>query len=76
MQKTRRLMDETSISFQMFLILLSFLILHLVQKAKVSVFEQCQSNSQMFGGFFFLRGGSMLRSQNLEKKTAYGTSPG
>ena len=57
MQKTRRLIDETSISFQMFLILLSFFILHLVQKAKVSVFEQCQSNSQMFGGFFFFEGG-------------------
>ena len=47
MQKTRRLMDENSVSFQMFLILLSFITLGL--ESQISVFKQCQSNSQMSG---------------------------
>ena len=54
MQKTRRLMDENSVSFQMLLILLSFITLS--SKSQISVFEQCQSNTQK-SGFSFLGGG-------------------
>ena len=49
MQKARRLMDENSVSFQMFLILLSFITLG--SEGQISVFKQCQSNTQMSGGF-------------------------
>ena len=45
MQKTRRLMDENSVSFQMFLIPLSFVTLG--SESQLSVFKQCQSNTQM-----------------------------
>ena len=65
MQKTRRLMDENSVSFQMSLILLSFITLG--SESQISVFKQCQSNTQMsVFSFFFGGGGSMRRSQNLE----------
>ena len=63
-------MDENSVSFQLFLILLSFIIA-LGSENQISVFKQCQSKTQMSG--FFLGGGegggrgSMHRSQNLEK---------
>ena len=69
MQKPRCLMDEHSVSFQMFLILLSFITLG--SKAKFL----CSSNVEailrclFFGSFFFLGGGGeggMPRSQNLE----------
>ena len=43
MHKTRRLMDEDSISFQMFLILLSFTTLG--SERQITVFKQCQSNA-------------------------------
>ena len=55
MQKTRRLMDENSVSFQMLLILLSFITLS--SKSQISVFEQCQSNTQKSSFFFFFGGG-------------------
>ena len=53
MQKIRRLMDETSVSFEMFRILLSFIALG--SESQISVFKQCRSNTQMSGLFF--RGG-------------------
>ena len=43
MKKARRLMDENSVSFQMFLILLSSIILG--SESQISVFKQCQSNT-------------------------------
>ena len=55
MQKTLRLMDENSVSFQMFLILLSFTTLG--SESQISIFKQCQSNTQMSWGFFFGGGG-------------------
>ena len=62
-------MDKNNFSFQMFLILLSFFALG--SESHISVFKQCQSNSQMsvvvvclFVCFFW--GGGMHRSQNLE----------
>ena len=65
MQKTRRLMDESSVSFQMFLILLSFITLG--SESQMSVFKQCQSNTHM-STFEFWRGpGSMRRSQNFAR---------
>ena len=60
-------MDENSVSFQMLLILLSFITLS--SKSQISVFEQCQSNTQKSGFLFFFGGGgrrSMCRGQNLE----------
>ena len=45
MHKTWRLMDENSVSFQMFLILLSFIILG--SESQISVFKQCQSNKSL-----------------------------
>ena len=48
-------MDENSVSFQMFLILLSFITLG--SESKISVFKQCQSNTQMSGLIFFWGGG-------------------
>ena len=47
-------MDENSVSFQLFLILLSFIIA-LGSENQISVFKQCQSKTQMSG--FFLGGG-------------------
>ena len=46
-------MDENSGSFQMFLILLSFITLG--SESQISVFKQCQSNKQMsvVVGFFW-----------------------
>ena len=38
-------MDVNSISFQMFLLMLSFIILG--SESQISVFKQCQSNTQM-----------------------------
>ena len=61
-------MNENSISFQTYLILLSFTTLD--SESQISVFKQRQSNIQM-SGFF---GGSMRRSQNLENFS--GTSLG
>ena len=43
MQKARRLVDENSVSFQMFLILLSSITLG--SESQISVFKQCQSNT-------------------------------
>ena len=69
MQKIRRLMDENSVSFQMFLIILSFITLG--SESQISVFKQCQSNTQM-SGFFWGGGGGggeeerMRGSHNLE----------
>ena len=42
-EKARRLMDENSVSLQMFLILLSFITLG--SESQVSVLKQCQSNT-------------------------------
>ena len=54
-------MGENSISFQMLLILLSFITLG--SESQISVFKQCQSNwGRGKGG----GGGGMRRCQNLE----------
>ena len=42
-QKSRRLMEENSVSFQMFLILLSSITLG--SESQISVLKQCQSNT-------------------------------
>ena len=55
MQKTRHLMDINSVYFQTFLTVLSFITLG--SENQISVFKQCQSNTQMSGGFFRGRGG-------------------
>ena len=55
-------MDENSVYFQMFLILLSFITLG--SESHNSVFKQCQSNTQMS----FLGGDSMRRSRNFSRK--------
>ena len=47
-------MDETSVSFEMFIILLSFIALG--SESQIFVFKQCRSNTQM-SGLFFLGGG-------------------
>ena len=54
-------MDENSVSFQMFLILLSFITLG--SESQISAFKQCQSNVKISG--VFLERGSMYKSQNL-----------
>ena len=66
MQKARRLMDENSVSFQMFLILLYSITLG--SERQFTVFKQCLSNTQQSAVFFlsFSYRGSMCRSQNLE----------
>ena len=43
MQKARRLMDENSVSFQMFIILLSSITLG--SESQISVFKQCKGNT-------------------------------
>ena len=43
MQKARRLTDENSVSFQMFLILLSFITL--CSESQIPVFKEGQSNT-------------------------------
>ena len=48
-------MDENSVSFQMFSILLSFSALD--SESQISVFKQCQSNTQFSGCFLFFGGG-------------------
>ena len=68
MQKTRRLIEENSVSFQMFLILLSFIAVG--SESQISVFKQCQSNTHM--SVFFGGGRACAEA----KKTAYGTSLG
>ena len=57
MQKTRHLMDVNSVYFQTFLIVSSFITLG--SENQTSVFKQCQSNTQMSGGFFRGRGGGV-----------------
>ena len=76
----RGLVNENNVSFQMCLILLSF-IAH-GSKRQISTFKQCQSNTQM-SVFYFLGVGSMRRRENLlmvvfsvNKETPYGTSLG
>ena len=53
--------DENSVSFQMFLILLSFITLGL--ESQISVFEQCQSNSST-SGVFWEGGGACAEAKN------------
>ena len=63
MQKTRHLTDENSVFFfQIFLILFSFI--KPGSESQISVFKQCQSNTQMSDFFLGGGGGSMRRSQN------------
>ena len=54
MQNTRGLMDENSVSFQMFLVLC--LLLHLVQKANFCVQAMPKQYSDVWG-FFWGEGG-------------------
>ena len=54
MQKARRLIDENSVSFQMFLILLSSVTLG--SESQISVFKQCQSNTWKSVLFCFCTG--------------------
>ena len=65
MQKTRRLVDENSVSFQIFLILLSFITLG--SESQISVFKQFQINTQMF----FLEGGACVEANifSVKKRT-------
>ena len=51
MQKTRHLMDVNSVSFQMFLIMLS--LIKLDSESEISAFKQCQSNTQMSLCFYW-----------------------
>ena len=72
-------MYESSVSFQMFLILLSSIALG--SESRISGYKQCQSNTQMSGLFFFGGGGgvSMRTSQikiSVKKNPEYGTSLG
>ena len=56
-EETRRLMDENSVSFQMYLILLFLLsFITLGSESQISVFKQRQNNTQMSGFFFCLFG--------------------
>ena len=57
-------MDENSVSFQLFLILLSFIIA-LGSENQISVFKQCQSKTQMSG--FFLGGGEGGEREHAQK---------
>ena len=50
MQKTRRLHGRNNVSFEIFLILLSFITLG--SESQISVFKQSQSDTQNSGGFF------------------------
>ena len=54
MQKPKRLMDQNSVSFQMFLILLSYIALG--SESQISLYKQCQSITQM-SRFFWAVGG-------------------
>ena len=51
MQKARRLMDENSVSFQMFLVLLYSITLG--SESQISVFKQCLRNTWQSGLLFF-----------------------
>ena len=66
MHKTRRLIDVNGASSQMFLILSSLITLG--SESQIYVFKQCQSNTQISGGWGggVGEGGSIRRSQNLE----------
>ena len=59
-------MDEYSVSFQMFLILLSFITLG--SESQISVFKQCQSNTQMCGVSLGGGGGGREHAQKPVKK--------
>ena len=59
-------MDENSVSFQMFLILLSLITLG--SESQISVFKQCQSNTQMSGGVFLGGGGVCAKAKIWGKK--------
>ena len=56
MQKPKRLMDENSVSFQMFLILLSYIALG--SESQIFLYKQCQSITQM-SQFFWAGGGGV-----------------
>ena len=70
-------MYESSVSFQMFLILLSSIALG--SESRISGYKQCQSNTQM-SGLFFLGGGVSMRTSQIKisvkKNPEYGTSLG
>ena len=67
MQKPRRLTDENSVSFQMFLILLSFIALG--SDNQISVFKHCQSNTKQYSVF--------KHCQKKKKRLkSYGPNPG
>ena len=66
MQKARLLTDENSVSFQMFLILLSSITLSVVQKAKFPCSKKVRAIFRSLFCFVCMCGGSMRRSQNLE----------
>ena len=53
-------MDENSVSFQKFLIVLSFITLG--SESQISVFKQFQSNTQMSDCFFGAGGGDFITS--------------
>ena len=75
MQKARRLMDENSVSFQMFLILLSSITLG--SESQIPVFEEGQSNTYKPVLFcFFVWGEHAQKPKFGEKKTSQGTSLG
>ena len=73
MQKARRLVDENSVSFQMFLILLSSITLG--SESQIPVFKEGQSNTKkpvMFCFFVGGGGGACAKAKiwRCEKKTS------
>ena len=66
MQKARLLMDENSVSFQMFLILLSSITL--CSEGQIPVFKKVRAILRSLFCFVCLCGGSMRSSQNLGEK--------
>ena len=65
-------MNETSISFQMFLILLSFITLG--SESQISVFKQCQNNTLMsvvVGVFFWGGGGEACAEDKIWRQSFF-----
>ena len=73
MQKTRRLMDENSVSFQMFLILLFLIFIALgSEKPNFCIQAMSKQYSDVWVFFKIWGGGSMRTSRFCSEKNAYG----
>ena len=66
MQKTRRLMDENSVSLQMFPILLSSITL--CSESQISVFKQCKAIRRSLGDFWDGLGGKHAQKPKFGEK--------